>query len=149
MTIPARLNVVTIGVRDLALMREFYQGLGWRGRPREGTFARFELAGAALVLFPLDRLCDVVGMAAPAQAGFSGTSHAIVAETEEQLDAMLIAAASAGGRVLSEAALRPWGSRTGYFADPETNVWEVVHLPGAAFDDNGALIWPGAPDKTA
>ncbi|MCV7032325.1 VOC family protein [Mycobacterium sherrisii] len=141
--VPARLNVVTIGVRDLARVRSFYQSLGWRGRPREGAFTRFDLAGAALVLFPLDTLADVVGVSAPAQASFSGTTHAIVAETAEELDTILASAASAGGQILSKATRRPWGSRTGYFADPELNVWEVVLLPGATFDDTGSLIWPG------
>lgn len=38
------------------------------------------------------------------------------------------------------------GGRSGYFADPVDNVWEVAWLPHAsfrdAFRDGGALIWP-------
>ena len=48
----------------------------------------------------------------------------------------------AGGRVLAEPAAREWGGRSGYFSDPEDNVWEVAWLPGSTFDDKSGLIWP-------
>lgn len=141
--IPARLNVVVLGVRDLQTMRTFYQSFGWRPRPRNGEFARFDLAGATLMLFPLDKLAEVVGLP-PSDAGmFSGTVNALVAETDGAAEEILAVAADAGGRVLAEVNDRQWGSRTGYFADPESNVWEIAVVPGVTFDDRGGLIWPG------
>lgn len=50
------------------------------------------------------------------------------------------AARVAGGRVLAEPTEREWGGMSGYFADPEGNVWEIAWVPGSAFDDRGALI---------
>ncbi|BBX62597.1 glyoxalase [Mycobacterium saskatchewanense] len=139
--VPARLNVVVLGVRDIDTMRGFYESLGWRPRPRRGAFSRMDLAGASLMLFPLDVLLEVVGLPL-SENGFRGTVNAIVAEDDDMARSILSAAVAAGGTRLSELTQRNWGVRTGYFADPERNVWEVAVLPGASFDDSGALIWP-------
>lgn len=143
MVVPARLNVVVLGVRDLDTMRAFYESFGWRPRPRTGMFARLELAGATLMLFPLDTLSDVVGLAPSGDGIFRGTVNAIVAASDAEAEEILAAASAAGGRVLGETKDREWGARTAYFADPETNVWEVAVVPGVTFDERGALIWPG------
>lgn len=124
--VPPRLDVVVIGVRDLAATREFYEALGWRSRPRDGLFARFELAGASLVLFPLAQLEDAVGVPAQKTGMFSGTAPAIVLGTSEELDAAVAKVRSAGGTVLAEPTDRPWGTRTAYIADPEGTVWELA-----------------------
>lgn len=128
--VPARLDVVVVGVTDLATTRAFYEALGWKSRPREGMFARFELAGASLVLFPLDQLADAVGLPADKGTGFNGTAPAIVLASPGELDTAVEAARAAGGRVLAEPTDRPWGTRTAYVADPEGTVWELaVVLP--------------------
>jgi catechol 2,3-dioxygenase-like lactoylglutathione lyase family enzyme len=126
-TLPARLGVVVIGVRDLAGTRRFYESLGWRSRPRDGLFARFELDGAALVLFPRDTLAETVGT--EATDGFGGITPAMVLDSAQALDDGLKAVVAAGGRVVAEPADRPWGVRTAYFADPEDNIWELCALP--------------------
>lgn len=95
------------------------------------------------MLFPLDKLADVVGLPPGDDGVFRGTVNALVAETDTRAREILAAAADAGGRVLAETKDRLWGSRTGYFADPESNVWEVAVVPGVSFDDRGGLIWPG------
>lgn len=139
--VPARLNVVVLGVRDIDTMRGFYEALGWRPRPRRGAFSRMDLAGASLMLFPLDTLTEVVGLPL-SDNGFRGTVNAIVTEDDDEANSVLSAAVAAGGTQLGELTQRSWGSTTAYFADPEHNVWEVAVLPGASFDDRGALIWP-------
>jgi uncharacterized glyoxalase superfamily protein PhnB len=58
------------------------------------------------------------------------------------VDEALKTVRGAGGRVLAEPVEREWGGRSGYFADPEGNVWELAWMPGATFDERGALIWP-------
>ena len=47
--VPARLNVVTFGVRDLPAVRSFYEALGWESRSADDEFARFEIGGAVLL----------------------------------------------------------------------------------------------------
>lgn len=69
--VPAQLNVV-LGVEDLAETRAFYEALGRRSRPREGMFARFQLGDADLVLLPVDKLAEVVGLPVVSGEGFRG-----------------------------------------------------------------------------
>lgn len=141
--IPARLNVVTFGVRDLPAVRSFYEALGWKSRSAGDQFARFEIGGAVLALYSLDALAEEANMPPPTGAGrFAGFTCATVVEREEMVDAAIEVARKAGGRVLAEPVAREWGGRSGYFADPEDNVWEVAWLPGSTFDDRGGLIWP-------
>lgn len=141
--VPARLNVVVLGVRNIDTMRAFYEAMGWRPRPRRGAFSRMDLAGVSLMLFPLDTLAEVVGLPASAD-GFRGTVNAIVAEDDAAADSIVEQALAAGGTQLSPLTQRSWGSRTAYFADPELNIWEVAVLPGATFDECGLLVWPTA-----
>lgn len=128
MSLPAQLPAVVVGVRDLARTRRFYENLGWRSRPRDGLLARFELDGAALVLFPLDMLADAIGV--PATEGFAGITPAMMFADTEALQEALDAVVEAGGRVVTGPVDRPWGVRTAYFADPEDNIWELCVLPG-------------------
>lgn len=63
-------------------------------------------------------------------------------EREDMTDAAIEAAREAGGRVPAEPVARGWGGRSGYFADPEGNAWEVAWAPGSTFDERGGLIVP-------
>lgn len=141
--VPARLNVVTFGVRDLAAMRRFYEALGWRSHPVGDRFVGFEVGGAMLALYPLDALAEEANMPPePSTGRFAGFTCAINVESEDMVDAGVEAAREAGGRVLAEPVAREWGGRSGYFADPEGNVWEIAWAPDSTFDDRGGLIWP-------
>ncbi len=141
--VPARLNVVTLGVRDLPAVRGFYEALGWEARSAEDRFTRFEIGGAVLALYSLDALAEEANMPPPAGTErFAGFTCAIVVHSEEMVDAAIEVVREAGGRVLAEPVAREWGGRSGYFADPEGNTWEVAWLPGSTFDDRGGLIWP-------
>ena len=141
--VPARLNVVTFGVRDLPTVRRFYEALGWRSRSVGDEFARFEIGGAVLALYSLDALAEEASLPPPTSIEeFAGFTCATVVESAEMVDAAIEGVRDAGGRVLAEPVAREWGGRSGYFADPEGNVWEIAWLPGSTFDDRGGLIWP-------
>ena len=73
---------------------------------------------------------------------FSGFTCAVLVEEEAMVDEAIETVHEAGGRVLAEPVAREWGGRSGYFADPEGNVWELAWMPGATFDDRGGHIWP-------
>ena len=141
--VPARLNVVTLGVRDLPAVRSFYEALGWRSRSVGDEFARFEIGGAVLALYSLDALAEEANMSPPAGTErFAGFTCAIVVQNEAMVDAAIDKVREAGSRILAEPVAREWGGRSGYFADPEGNVWEIAWLPGSTLDDRGGLIWP-------
>jgi catechol 2,3-dioxygenase-like lactoylglutathione lyase family enzyme len=142
--VPSRLSLVSLGVRDVRALRAFYERLGWTSDSPEGEeFAAFPLGGAVLALYRLDLLAGEAGLPLhDAEGTFKGFTLAINCDTEEQVDAALAAARDAGATVLAEPVTRDWGGRSGYFADPEGNAWEIAWLPGAAFDERGGLIWP-------
>ena len=141
--VPARLNVVTFGVRDLPAVRSFYEALGWESRSADDEFTRFEIGGAVLALYPLEALAEEASMPPPADTErFAGFTCAVVVQSEEMVGAAIEAVREAGGRILAEPVTREWGGRSGYFADPEGNVWEIAWLPGSTFDERGGLIWP-------
>jgi hypothetical protein len=140
--VPGRLSLVTLGVRDFDREKRFYQALGWKTRSDADDFAAFPLGGAVLALYPMESLAGEAHVPAPSGDGFRGFTCAINVEREEQVDAAIRAAVEAGGSLLAEPVTREWGGRSGYFADPEGNAWEVACLPRATFDERGALIWP-------
>jgi hypothetical protein len=143
MTIPARLSVVSLGAHDVAAMRAFYERLGWTTTTPEGDFAAFPIGGAVLCLYDDAKLAEEAGGATPPPPGtYKGLTLACNVERKEQVDEALTAAREAGATVLAEPVDRDWGGRSAYFADPEGNAWEIAWLPGAEFDQRGALIWP-------
>ena len=72
-----KLNLVTLGVRDLAKSREFYQkGLGWKpSSASQESIAFFDLGGVALALYSREELAADATIAA-AGTGFSGLTAA-------------------------------------------------------------------------
>ena len=141
--IPARISIVTLGVRDLASMRSFYGGLGWEeGISTEG-FAAFKTGGAVLALFPLDELArDANSVVPPGEGGFRGVTLALNVEEKGRVDEVVGAIRAAGGRIVKEPIDADWGGRSAYFSDPEGNLWEVAWMPGSSFDERGGLILP-------
>ena len=125
-----RLNIVTLGVRDLERAISFYRdGLKWpMSSASVGDFAIFILStGTALALYPRDLL------AADAHvedgAGFGAITLAQNVPDKETVDRVLAQAVKAGGTLLKPAATAEWGGYSGYFADPDGHPWEVAWNP--------------------
>ena len=141
--IPARVSLVTLGVRDLASMRAFYRDLGWSEAISTEVFAAFNTGGAVLALFPLDALAsDANTEAAAGEDAFKGVTLAVNVEEKKGVDEAIDKVRAAGGRIVKGPINADWGGRSGYFSDPEGNLWEVAWMPGSSFDDRGGLILP-------
>lgn len=141
--LPARVSLVTLGVHDLEAQRSFYARLGWREGISSESFVAFDTGGAILALFPIDELiADAQLDVQPNWPAFRGVTLAINVEEPEQVDAALGAAVDAGAKLLKAAQTASFGVRSGYFADPEGNVWEVAHMPGSGFDQRGGMMLP-------
>ena len=130
--VPAQLNVVTLGARDLSTLRDFYKALGWEIAVEAEDFCGFQLRGAVLALFPWDKLA-ADGNAEPASAhpGMRGFTLAIIVDRPELVDETIAQVEQAGGRI-SKAPIDPteFEGRHAYFADPEENYWEVAYSAG-------------------
>lgn len=144
-TIPPRLSIVTLGVRDFTRMKAFYDGLGFRTSAEMGTFAMYVLGGVGLGLFPVDELAHEAGAdSEPAPGDWRGFSLALNLDTKDEVDGVWQAWVDAGATPMEAPVERPWGGRTGYVADPEGNRWEIAWAPGVTFDERGSMIGFGA-----
>ena len=120
-------NVLTLGVADLAVERDFYQRLGWPLVLDTDGFVVFELRGALLALFGVDDLGRDAHATPERGQGGIRSSVIIVAERAEDVDALVERARAAGARVTKEpTAAEFFEGRDAYFADPEGNFWEVA-----------------------
>ena len=139
-----RLSLVTLGVRDLARARKFYeQGLGWtRSGGVEGEVAFYQLGGMILGLWGRDELAaDARLELAPVTPGksFGGLALAYNTRNEAAVDAVLREAAAAGGTILKPGEKTVWGGYAGYFADPDGHPWEVAHNPFWTLREDGSV----------
>ena len=139
--VPARLSIVTLGVRDMGVLRSFYRALGWRELSiGDDTWTGSLLGGVVLALFPLP---DLTAEAAPGSkdpAGWSGVTLACTVSTRDGVDTAFDSAVAAGATPVAEATDRSWGGRSAFIADPEGNRWEITWSPRATFDARGALL---------
>jgi catechol 2,3-dioxygenase-like lactoylglutathione lyase family enzyme len=124
----AHVSVITLGVRDLARSRRFYaEQLGWAVQQEDDNWVCFLLGGgsSAFALYPWDELAEDAG--APAEgSGFRGVTLAYNVRSEKRVDEVLAEAERAGGTIAQPARRTQWGGYSGYFADPEGYLWEVV-----------------------
>ena len=61
------------------------------------------------------------------------------ATPRDEVDIAYAAALAAGATAIMEPIDRDWGGRSGYFADPEGNRWEIAWAPGMQFDERGSV----------
>jgi catechol 2,3-dioxygenase-like lactoylglutathione lyase family enzyme len=121
-------------------MRAFYLRLGWPvGVDIEGDLTSFLLGGVVLALWPMHLLSAEAAPGSPEPAGWSGVTLACNCDTREAVDEAYAAAIAAGATAITEPVDKDWGGRSGYFADPEGNRWEVAWAPGMEFDERGAV----------
>ena len=55
--------------------------------------------------------------------------------SEQEVDAVMAQAESAGARIVKRADKTFWGGYAGYFQDPDGHLWEVVFNPDFVPDD--------------
>src|SRR3954451_2301794 len=141
MTVPPRVNLVTLGVSDLDRSTRFYEALGWRlsGSSVAGEVSFFDLSNCVLALWGHAALAEDAHVSASDPPSFRGVATAINVGSEAEVDAVIGAAVDAGGSLAKRAVRTDWGGYSGYFADPEGHLWEVAHNPYWPIDDKGMV----------
>jgi predicted lactoylglutathione lyase len=150
--VPARVSLVTLGCEDLAKLTEFYLALGWpQVLPATPDVSFFRMAGSILSLYPSADLAADAMVAVERTATVFRTRHtlAINVASAEEVDAALAHAAEIGARVVKVGQQAAWGGYSGYFADPEGNLWEVAHNPFWPLDERGLPAIPESPATPA
>jgi uncharacterized protein len=127
---PPLANTVTLGVRDFDAQRNFYRRLGWLQAFDSDDFAVFELRGAALALFPVDKLA--ADSRAQPELGGGGIRFNIIisVDSPEEVDELAERARRAGGTLTKEPVdAEFFVGRDAYFSDPEDTYWEIAWAP--------------------
>jgi catechol 2,3-dioxygenase-like lactoylglutathione lyase family enzyme len=121
-------TAVTLGVEDFKTVKEFYsEGLGCPIDKSFGSFVSFNLGdgSSTLGLYKRKALARDAGVGADGN-GFRGFTLSHLVGSSEQVDQMLAQAAGAGGAIAQPAQAASWGGYSGYFADPDGNLWKVA-----------------------
>jgi catechol 2,3-dioxygenase-like lactoylglutathione lyase family enzyme len=130
-----RIDLITLGVTDLAASRRFYvDGLTWRvvfEVPGEVVFLQVN-HGLLLSLFGADALEADVGRGSqrPASAGAPPISLAQIVKTESEVREICERARALGAPILKEPQRADFGGFHCYFADPSGFRWEVATNSG-------------------
>ena len=144
MPIPARVTLITLGVADVPRATAFYQALGWTMSTSSvaGEVSFFKLSNLVLAVWGHDDLAADARAESGAVPGFRGVALAINVESRDEVDRLLAAAVEAGGQLPKPGHATDWGGYSGYFADPDGNLWEVAHNPGWPLGPDGLPVLP-------
>ncbi|MFM9370959.1 VOC family protein [Streptomyces sp. Da 82-17] len=136
-----RISLITLGVRDLARSRAFYEALGWRGQEVQETVF-FQAGGQGLVLWSRGKLAADCGVDDTGEPGFGGITLAHNVRSAAEVDELMAAARDAGARITKPATHSELGFYTGVFLDPDNHPWEIAHNPGFPLSADGSLTIP-------
>jgi predicted lactoylglutathione lyase len=133
-----RLSLVTLGVRDLARARTFYEALGWRtGAAPADDVVFFQCGGMIVALWSRESLAKDSGV--EDGGGWGGVTLAYNTRSPAEVDAVIETARAAGAVIPREPGETFWGGYSGMFVDPDGHPWEVAHNPHWTVGDDGTV----------
>ena len=141
MPVPARINLVTLGVFDIPRSRSFYSSLGWvDANPQDQSVAFLQLGPLVLALWGRAELAADAKLTEPGTPG--AVSLAINLGSPEEVDAVYAEALAAGASALKSPERTFWGGYSGYFGDPDGHPWELAHNPFWELQPDGSVRLP-------
>jgi catechol 2,3-dioxygenase-like lactoylglutathione lyase family enzyme len=136
-----RVSLITLGVRDLARARSFYEGLGWATRAEpDDDVVFFQAGGMVVALWSRASLAE--DSVVDDRGGWGGITLAHNVRSPEEVDAVIEEARGAGGAILREPEKTFWGGYSAVFADPDGHPWEIAHNPRWTLHDDGSIELP-------
>lgn len=135
-----KLNLITLGVHDMARALDFYErGLGWKKSDKGmDDLALFPLGGITLALYPRNELAaDVTLEYSPSV--FPGLTLSYNAKSETEVDEVLAKVRELGATIIKPAQKVFWGGYSGYFKDPDGYLIEVAFNPFWELDEHDNL----------
>ncbi|WP_421694313.1 VOC family protein [Aestuariivirga sp.] len=138
-----RITLITLGVKDVPASRAFYQRLGFSASSAgNDSVAFFDANGVVLGIFGHDALAEDAHLPAHAAPSFRGVSLAWNAASEADVDAIIAHAIACGASLVKPPEKVFWGGYSGYFADPDSHLWEVAFNPFFPLSAEGRVILP-------
>jgi len=144
--LPPNFSIVTLGVSDVDRSVAFYRSLGWeqRGDASQGI-TWFKTSGTWIGLFGYEQLAEdaqVQAVRATELPAYRGITLALNVADEAGVDRAFAHVASVGAVVVKPPKRAEWGGYSGYFADPDGNLWEIAFAPGFPVDEDGRIDIP-------
>ena len=133
-----RVNLITLGARDLARARGFYEALGWKTGAEPGDDVVFFQAGD-MVLALWDRAKLAADSCVEDAPGWGGVTLALNFGSREEVDAATEEARAAGATIGREPEETFWGGYTSVMIDPEGHPWEIAHNPHWTVTADGGI----------
>jgi len=142
-TMKPKIHIVTLGASDFPKMLSFYKNsLGWSTKAKAtDKIAFFDLSGLVFAL------CDMKVLKEDSKQPINSVapSHITLAQnvsSENEVDKAFVFIEKAGGKIVKVPQKTNWGGYSGYFADPEGNLWEIAYNPYFKFDKDGNIVLP-------
>ena len=133
-----RVSLVTLGVRDLARARAFYETFGWRtNAAADDDVVFFQAGGMIVALWSRVELAEDSGV--HDSGGWGGITLAHNVRSPGEVDAVIAEAEAAGATVTRSGAETFWGGYSGAFTDPDGHAWEVAHNPHWTLAEDGSV----------
>ena len=133
-----RVSLITLGVRDLARARRFYEALGWKTNAApDDDVVFFQAGGMIVALWGRDKLAE--DSAVEDAGGWGGITLAYNTRSEAEVEAVLAEAERAGAVLARRGAPTFWGGYSGVFVDPESHAWEVAYNPRWRIAPDGSI----------
>jgi uncharacterized protein len=131
-------NLITLGARDFAALRDFYRRVGWPQVMDDGEFAVFELRGIVLALFPLAKLARDGNTEPEASSGGIRFTIGVQVDSAEEVDRLTEHMGMAGARVTKEP------------VDAEffTGRWRICATPRAITSRSSGPTCPTVPSSS-
>lgn len=128
----------------MKIARAFYDALGWKvaSEDQAKEIVAYNLQNMTLALYPLKKLAEDAKISVE-RTGYSNITIAYNVNSEAEVNETLEEAQKAGGKLIKPAEKVFWGGYSGYFSDPDGNLWEVAHNPFAPLGSNGEFQWGG------
>lgn len=133
-----RVTVITLGVRDLAHARRFYEAVGWETNAGPGDdVVFFQLGDMVLSLWDRARLAQ--DSCVEDTPGWGGVTLALNLGSREEVDAVTEEARRAGATIGREPEETFWGGYSSIFIDPDGHPWEIAHNPHWTLAPDGGV----------
>jgi hypothetical protein len=133
-----RITVITLGVRDLARARRFYEALGWHtGAGPDDDVVFFQAGDMVLSLWDRSRLAQ--DSCVPDTPGWGGVTLALNLDSPAEVEEVTEQARAAGASIGREPAETFWGGYSSVFLDPEGHPWEIAHNPHWTLTPDGGV----------
>jgi uncharacterized protein len=137
-----RVSLITLGVRDLARARAFYEALEWTTRAApDDDVVFFQAGGMVVALWDRAQLAEDSGV--DDSGGWGGATLAHNVRSPAEVDAVTEEARAAGANIVREPAETFWGGYSAAFTDLDGHPWEIAHNPRWTIRDDGSIELPG------